>query len=107
MSKIDLKDNSEALISALNQTKSKAGQVVGLHWQSVVSPPVDTGNLAGSMTYQVDKDKVLVGTNVHYAKYVEAKQPFLEPSILDNQEDYQNIVANVLKEVVGAKFNIK
>lgn len=91
----------------MDSAKAKAGQVVGLHWQSVVKPPVDTGNLAGSMTYQVTKDKVLVGTNVEYAKYVEAKQPFLEPSVLDHQDDYKNIISNVLKEAVGSRFNIK
>lgn len=34
--------------------------------------PVDTGRLQGSITYQVDGNEGIVGSNVEYAPYVEA-----------------------------------
>lgn len=52
--------------------------------------PVDTGRLQGSLTYQVQKDgnevEGLVGTNVEYAPYVEARTPFLKPAEDENRD---------------------
>ena len=33
--------------------------------------PVDLGRLRNSITYQISKEKALIGTNVEYAVYVE------------------------------------
>lgn len=65
--------------------------------------PVDTGRLRASITHLVDDRSVTIGTGVKYAKYQEAgtsrmkAQPFLRPGILDNLDEYKNIIHNELK----------
>lgn len=56
--------------------------------------PVDTGRLRASITHDFDDKqfKALVGSNVHYAKYVEmgtikmSPQPYLRPALEMNRE---------------------
>lgn len=65
--------------------------------------PVDTGRLRASITHLVDDRSVTIGTNVEYAKYQEAgtsrmkAQPFLEPGISNNMEEFKEIIRNELK----------
>lgn len=67
--------------------------------------PVDTGRLRNSITHERDDEEgqVQIGTNVEYAPYVEygtsrmKAQPYLEPAILDNISEYQNIADEYLR----------
>lgn len=67
--------------------------------------PVDTGRLRNSITHERDDEEgqVQIGTNVEYAPYVEygtsrmKAQPYLEPAILDNISEYQDIADEYLK----------
>lgn len=65
--------------------------------------PVDTGRLRSSITHLVDDRSVTIGTNVEYAKYQEMgtsrmkAQPFLEPGISNNMEQFKEIIRDALK----------
>lgn len=67
--------------------------------------PVDTGRLRNSITHERDDEEgqVQIGTNVEYAPYVEYgtsrmdAQPYLEPAILDNISEYQDIADEYLR----------
>ena len=65
--------------------------------------PVDTGRLRASITHLVDDRSVTIGTNVEYAKYQEMgtsrmkAQPFLEPGISNNMEQFKEIIRNELE----------
>ena len=67
--------------------------------------PVDTGRLRSSITHERDDEEgqVQIGTNVEYAPYVEygtsrmKAQPYLEPAILDNISEYQDIADEYLR----------
>lgn len=66
--------------------------------------PVDTGNLRGSITHEVDtaEKSVAIGTNVEYAPYVELgtwrqeAQPFLKPAAEDHKAQYVKILRGEL-----------
>lgn len=50
-----------------------------------------------------EKDAVYIGTNVEYAKYIEAgtsksaPRPFLKPAATEHGEEYKRIAENILK----------
>ena len=60
--------------------------------------PVDTGNLRNSIAHaQKDANTESIGTNVHYAPYVELgtrkmrAQPYLRPAVEDHRAEYEKI----------------
>jgi len=67
--------------------------------------PVDTGRLRNSITHERNDEEgqVQIGSNVEYAPYVEygtsrmRAQPFLEPAITYNIQEYQDIADEYLK----------
>ena len=66
--------------------------------------PVDTGNLRNSITHQMrGENTVAVGTNVHYAPYVELgtskmrAQPYLRPAVENHRAEYEAIANQELK----------
>ena len=130
--------NLEKLIGKLNklsnqqmdQALNKACILV--ENQAKENCPVDTGELRMSITHYVEGQTGIVGTNKHYAPYVEygtglfaregngrqtpwsyqdAKgewhstkgqkpQPFLEPALLDNEQNIVKIFKEAIKEGV-------
>ena len=90
---------------ALEHQIALALEKVGLAAEDHVKAlaPVDTGRLRASITHLVDDRSVTIGTNVEYAKYQEAgtsrmkAQPFLEPGISNNMEQFKEIIRNELK----------
>lgn len=66
--------------------------------------PVDTGNLRGSITHEVDidGDAVYIGTNVEYAPCVELgtsrqkAQPFLRPAASEHGAQYRQVLKKAL-----------
>ena len=66
-------DNHDKLIKALQQQHRAAyvdvDKQAAAHAKATV--PVDTGNLKNSINYDVSDDKLKVGTDVEYGKYVE------------------------------------
>ena len=91
--RVDITDNSAAFLRALGQTGPEILELIGLKAEGYAKKlcPVGTpestgipgyrgGTLRNSITHRVD-DKVLsVGSNVHYAPYVElGTGPHFEP----------------------------
>lgn len=65
--------------------------------------PVDTGNLRNSIAHEMrGENTVAVGTNVHYAPYVELgtrkmrAQPYLRPAVENHRKEYEAIAKQEL-----------
>lgn len=72
---IDFKDNSQAVLKAMQQAVEKALEECGLVAEGYAKKlaPVDTGNLRNSISHKVDPEEpaVYIGTNNSYAAYQE------------------------------------
>ena len=70
--KVDYKDNSEQVLSAMESAKKTALEAIGLVAETYAKKetPVDTGRLRNSITHTVKSDAAYIGTNVEYAAFV-------------------------------------
>ena len=70
-------DNTGQVVDGIDSAIGVALEEIGLLAENYAAKkcPVDTGNLRGSITHEVDADDnaVYIGTNVEYAPYVEAR----------------------------------
>ena len=75
--KVDYKDNSQQILSALEKGKRNALTAIGssaeTHAKDNITADdlIDTGRLRNSISYAVDGESAYIGTNVEYAPYVE------------------------------------
>lgn len=132
-------DNSAEVLAAIKRVKEKALTMIGIKAERYAKArcPVGTpestgqpgymgGTLRNSITFNVDKDELTIGSNVHYAPYVELgtgpyfdtppkwieydtekgsgsgtgfvrPRPFLRPAIEDHIEEYKKITENEMK----------
>ena len=101
---IKIKSHIDEVNAELNKKIALALNKVGFKAEDHVKAlaPVDTGRLRASITHLVDDKSVTIGTNVEYAKYQEfgtsrmKAQPFLEPGIMNNMDEYKGIIRNEL-----------
>ena len=101
---IKIKSHVDEVNAELNKKIALALNKVGFRAEDHVKAlaPVDTGRLRASITHLVDDKSVTIGTNVEYAKYQELgtsrmkAQPFLEPGIMNNMDEYKGIIRNEL-----------
>lgn len=103
MSKFD--DAIRDLLQKREKTMKKACLMVEA--EAKLRSPVDTGHLRRSITHEVESDNEKtvgrVGTNVEYAIWVEKgtsktpAQPFLIPSVEENQDKIQDIFRKELE----------
>ena len=121
-------DNSDKVIKATNEQIAKALEECGLlaDGYAKLLCPVDTGALRNSITHQVWKDEMHVGSVVQYAPFVELgtgkyvsggrktpwfyvddegvghvtegnqPRPFIKPSIADHISDYKQVIKDEL-----------
>lgn len=121
-------DNSDKVIKATNEQIAKALEMCGLLAEGYAKLlcPVDTGALRNSITHQVWKNEMHVGTALEYGIYVEmgtgkyvsggrktpwvyvddegvahrtegmAPRPFIKPSIADHISDYKQVIKDEL-----------
>ena len=70
--KVDYKDNSEQVLSAMEKAIKNGLEAIGLtaEWHAKKITPVDTGRLRNSISHETDKEAVYIGTNVEYAAFV-------------------------------------
>lgn len=72
---VDFKDNSGAVLNALQSAAIKALEECGLVAEGYAKKlaPVDTGNLRNSISHKVDPEEpaVYIGSNTSYAAYQE------------------------------------
>lgn len=140
MSSIDITDNSKSIkdaadeaiqnalrrISGKMEKYAKARRVVGTP-ESTGKPGYIGGTLRNSIKGSVDGNTAVVGTNVHYAPYVElgtgpnytpppdwiefnaergkgvgkgyvTARPFIRPAVADHLHEYKGIIERTLKD---------
>ena len=72
---IDFKDNSQAVLEAMQQAVERGLETCGLVAEGYAKKlaPVDTGNLRNSISHKVDPDEpaCYIGSDVEYAVYQE------------------------------------
>lgn len=117
-------DNTDAIKKATNEAIYNALEIIGNKAADYAAglAPVQTGNLKGSMTSEVNQEEkaVYVGTNVEYAPFVEfghhqevgryvpaigkrlvrefvPAKPFLKPAIENHMDEYKHILESELK----------
>lgn len=99
-------DNTGQAIDGIDSAIGVALEKIGLLAENYAEEkcPVDTGNLRGSITHEVDAgdNAVYIGTNVEYAPYVELgtsrqkAQPFLRPAASGHGEQYRQVLKKAL-----------
>ena len=117
---VDLKNNSDEVRKSLEDQIAKALETVGLIVESrakqdcPVGSPESTGipgyiggTLRNSITHVVEKDAVIIGSNVEYAQHVEfddyashkvGKAHFLGDAVSQHLDEYREIVKRELKD---------
>lgn len=99
-------DNTDKVTEGIESAIAVALEKIGLLAENYAAKecPVDTGNLRGSITYEVDTadNAVYIGTNVEYAPYVELgtsrqkAQPFLRPAASEHGAQYRQVLKKAL-----------
>ena len=75
--KVDYKDNSQQILTALEKGKRNALTAIGSSAETHVKDNItaddliDTGRLRNSISHTVDGEAAYIGTNVEYAPYLE------------------------------------
>lgn len=113
---IKIIDHSDDVKAELNRKMTLALSKIGFRAEdhakalAPVGTPQSTGikgyvggRLRASITHLVDDRSVTIGTNVEYGKYQELgtskmeAQPFLWPAIVNNIDEYKDILRNELE----------
>ena len=70
--KVDYKDNSKQVLSAMEKGIKNGLEAIGLTAETYAKQetPVDTGRLRNSISHTVDGEAVYIGSNVEYAAFV-------------------------------------
>lgn len=70
--KVDYKDNSQQILSALEKGIKNGLEAIGLTAETYAkkATPVYTGRLKNSISHETDEEAVYIGTNVEYAAFV-------------------------------------
>lgn len=99
-------DNTGKVTEGIESAIAVALEKIGLLAENYAAKkcPIDTGNLRGSITYEVDAgdNAVYIGTNVEYAPYVELgtshqkAQPFLRPAASEHGAQYRQVLKKAL-----------
>ena len=110
---VNIKDNSGDVLKSLTDAKKRALEIIGQMAEGyavveIETNPrrVDTGRLKGSISHDSDasQGKVIIGTNVEYAKYVHfgtvkmAPNAFLEKALKNHVDQYKKIYQEELKK---------
>jgi HK97 gp10 family phage protein len=101
------KSNRKNVEKALSQAEKTVLLGIGefVEGQAKLLAPVDTGNLRGSITYQVNEGNhsVQIGTNVEYGIFIEKStsrmkgQPFLTPAAENNVKEIRALAERLFK----------
>lgn len=101
-----IQDNTEQVVDSIDSAIGVALEKIGFLAENYAEKkcPVDTGNLRGSITHEVDAgdNAVYIGTNVEYAPHVELgtsrqkAQPFLRPAASEHGAQYRQVLKKAL-----------
>lgn len=102
-----MKDNTDEVLSALEEAKKRGLEAIGLvaegHAKKIT--PVDTGRLQlrNSISHATDDEAAYIGTNVEYAPYVElgarGRQGvhMLKRAATEHTDEYKRIMEDSMK----------
>lgn len=103
--KVDYKDNSEQVLSALEKAIKNGLEAIGLtaegHAKKIT--PVDTGRLRNSISHATDDEAAYIGTNVEYAPYVELGAQgrkgvhMLQRAATEHTAEYKQLMEDAMK----------
>ena len=111
--KVDYKDNSQQILSALEKGKRNALTAIGssaeTHTKDNITADklVDTGRLRNSISYAVDGEAAYIGTNVEYAPYLElgtkkiTAHHYLKRAATEHKDEYKNLTAQAIQSAIN------
>ena len=103
--KVDYKDNSEQVLSAMEKAIKNGLEAIGLTAEGYAKKetPVNTGRLRNSISHATDDEAAYIGTNVEYAPYVElgarGRQGvhMLKRSATEHTDEYKRLMEDSMK----------
>ena len=103
--KVDFKDNSEQVLSAMEKAIKNGLEAIGLtaEGHAKKETPVDTGRLRNSISHVTDEDAAYIGTNVEYAPYVELGargrqgKHMLQRAATEHSDEYKRLMEDSMK----------
>ena len=107
--KVDYKDNSQQILSALEKGIKNGLEAIGLTAETYAKQetPVDTGRLRNSISHAVDGEAVYIGSNVEYAPYVElgtsrAKaHHMLQKAATEHSAEYKRLAEDAIQSAIN------
>ena len=107
--KVDYKDNSQQILSALEKGIKNGLEAIGLTAETYAkkATPVDTGRLRNSISHTVDGEAAYIGTNVEYAPYVElgtsrAKaHHMLQKAATEHSAEYKRLAEDAIQSAIN------
>ena len=111
--KVDYKDNSQQILSALEKGKRNALTAIGssaeTHTKDNITADdlIDTGRLRNSISHTVDGEAAYIGTNVEYAPYLElgtkkiAAHHYLKRAVTEHKDEYKNLTAQAIQSAIN------
>ena len=107
--KVDYKDNSQQILSAMEKGIKNGLEAIGLTAETYAkkATPVDTGRLRNSISHTVDGEAVYIGSNVEYAPYVElgtsrAKaHHMLQKAATEHSAEYKRLAEDAVKSAIN------
>ena len=111
--KVDYKDNSQQILSALEKGKRNALTAIGssaeTHTKDNITADdlIDTGRLRNSISYAVDGEAAYIGTNVEYAPYLElgtkkiAAHHYLKRAATEHKDEYKNLTVQAVQSAIN------
>ena len=107
--KVDYKDNSQQILSALEKGIKNGLEAIGLTAETYAKKetPVCTGRLRNSISHTVDGEAAYIGTNVEYAPYLElgtkkiAAHHYLKRAATEHKDEYKNLTAQAIQSAIN------
>ena len=107
--KVDYKDNSQQILSALEKGIKNGLEAIGLTAETYAkkATPVATGRLRNSISHETDKEAAYIGSNVEYAPYVElgtsrAKaHHMLQKAATEHSAEYKQLAEDAIKSAIN------
>ena len=103
--KVDYKDNSDQVLSAMEKAIKNGLEAIGLtaEGHAKKETPVDTGRLRNSISNATDDEAAYIGTDVEYAPYVElgarGRQGvhMLQRAATEHADEYKRLMEDSMK----------
>ena len=103
--KVDYKDNSEQVLSAMEKAIKNGLEAIGLtaEGHAKKETPVDTGRLRNSIAHAVESDAAYIGTSTSYAPFVELGARgrngvhMLQRAASEHADEYKQIMEEALE----------